>query len=135
GLGLTQTPVRRDQPAGEAWMRRWPTPSALAAEPAGEAVRMWTRLGYPRRALNLHACAREINERHGGEVPSEHAALLALPGVGSYTAAAVASFAFGGRHAILATNVRRVLARAHTGIEYPPEATTRAQTRRAAPLP
>ncbi|GAA1092741.1 A/G-specific adenine glycosylase [Nocardiopsis composta] len=131
---LQQTPVVRVLPAWEAWMRRWPTPSALAAEPAGEAVRMWNRLGYPRRALNLHACAREITERHGGEVPSEHAALLALPGVGSYTAAAVASFAFGGRHAILDTNVRRVLARAHTGIEYPPKATTRAETRLAESL-
>ncbi|WP_046468620.1 HhH-GPD family protein [Allosalinactinospora lopnorensis] len=125
---LQQTPVARVLPAWEAWTRRWPTPADLAAEPSGEAVRMWNRLGYPRRALNLHACARTIVEHHGGEVPSGYEELRALPGVGSYTAAAVASFAFGGRHAILDTNVRRVLARAHTGVEYPPKAPTKAET-------
>ncbi|MBV2361769.1 A/G-specific adenine glycosylase [Streptomonospora nanhaiensis] len=124
---LQQTPVVRVLPAWEAWMARWPTPADLAAEPSGEAVRMWNRLGYPRRALNLHACARTIVERHGGEVPDSHADLLALPGVGSYTAAAVASFAFGQRHAVLDTNVRRVLARARTGVEYPPKTQTRAE--------
>ncbi|MDA0563540.1 A/G-specific adenine glycosylase [Streptomonospora sp. S1-112] len=124
---LQQTPVVRVLPAWEAWMARWPTPADLAAEPSGEAVRMWNRLGYPRRALNLHACARTIVERHGGEVPDSHADLLALPGVGPYTAAAVASFAFGQRHAVLDTNVRRVLARASTGVEYPPKTQTRAE--------
>ncbi|WP_067971400.1 HhH-GPD family protein [Nocardiopsis trehalosi] len=124
---LQQTPVVRVLPAWEAWLRRWPTPAALAAEPSGEAVRMWNRLGYPRRALNLHACARTIVERHGGEVPDDHAELLALPGVGPYTAAAVASFAFGQRHAVLDTNVRRVLARAVSGVQYPPKAQTRAE--------
>ncbi|MDA8368742.1 MAG: A/G-specific adenine glycosylase [Nocardiopsaceae bacterium] len=124
---LQQTPVARVLPAWEAWLHRWPTPADLAAEPAGEAVRMWNRLGYPRRALNLHSCARTIVERYGGEVPREHADLLALPGVGAYTAAAVASFAFGQRHAILDTNVRRVLARARTGVEYPPKTQTKAE--------
>src|SRR5690606_40720211 len=81
-----------------------------------------------------HACARDAPRRAGGVAPSGRAARRALPGVGSYTAAAVASFAFGGRHAILDTNVRRVLARAHTGIEYPPKATTRAETRLAESL-
>ncbi|GHD27932.1 HhH-GPD family protein [Nocardiopsis kunsanensis] len=124
---LQQTPVVRVLPAWQAWMERWPTPADLAEEPSGEAVRMWNRLGYPRRALRLHACAVAITEEHGGEVPSDHATLLALPGVGSYTAAAVASFAFGQRHAVLDTNVRRVLARAETGIEYPPKTQTKGE--------
>ncbi|RCV55142.1 HhH-GPD family protein [Marinitenerispora sediminis] len=131
---LQQTPVVRVLPAWEAWLRRWPTPADLAAEPSGEAVRMWNRLGYPRRALNLHACARTIVNRHGGKVPDSHADLLALPGVGPYTAAAVASFAFGQRHAILDTNVRRVLARVVTGTEYPPKTQTKAEVRLAESL-
>jgi A/G-specific adenine glycosylase len=89
---------------------------------------MWERLGYPRRALRLHAAALAMVERHGGEVPSGRADLLALPGVGSYTAAAVASFAFGGRHAVLDTNVRRVLARIVSGTRYPPASLTTAET-------
>ncbi|MFE9244240.1 A/G-specific adenine glycosylase [Nocardiopsis sp. NPDC006938] len=125
---LQQTPVVRVLPAWEAWMERWPTPAHLATEPSGEAVRMWNRLGYPRRALRLHACAVAITEEHGGEVPDDHATLLSLPGVGAYTAAAVASFAYGQRHAILDTNVRRVLARTETGIQYPPKAQTKAET-------
>ncbi|GAB3725594.1 HhH-GPD family protein [Nocardiopsis nanhaiensis] len=124
---LQQTPVVRVLPAWEAWMERWPTPAHLAKEPSGEAVRMWNRLGYPRRALRLHACAVAITEEHDGEVPDDHATLLALPGIGSYTAAAVASFAYGQRHAILDTNVRRVLARAETGVEYPPKTQTKAE--------
>ncbi|MEU3307362.1 A/G-specific adenine glycosylase [Nocardiopsis sp. NPDC055551] len=124
---LQQTPVVRVLPAWEAWMERWPTPAHLAKEPSGEAVRMWNRLGYPRRALRLHACAVAITEEHGGEVPDDHATLLALPGIGVYTAAAVASFAYGQRHAILDTNVRRVLARAETGVEYPPKTQTKAE--------
>lgn len=124
---LQQTPVVRVLPAWQAWTERWPTPADLAEEPSGEAVRMWNRLGYPRRALRLHACAVAITEEHGGEVPSDHTTLLALPGVGSYTAAAVASFAFGQRHAVLDTNVRRVLARAETGIEYPPKTQTKGE--------
>ncbi|MEV4380989.1 A/G-specific adenine glycosylase [Streptosporangium sp. NPDC049644] len=131
---LQQTPVVRVLPVWTEWMERWPTPASLAAEAPGEAVRHWGRLGYPRRALNLHACARAITDRHGGEVPSEHDALLALPGVGEYTAAAVASFAFGGRHAVLDTNVRRVLARAVSGEEYPPKSTTPPERRLAASL-
>jgi A/G-specific adenine glycosylase len=126
-LMLQQTPVARVLPAYDGWLERWPTPADLAAEPSGEAVRMWGRLGYPRRALRLHAAACAIVERHGGEVPSDHAELRALPGVGEYTAAAVASFAFGQRHAVLDTNVRRVLARAVTGQPLPPASLTRAE--------
>jgi A/G-specific adenine glycosylase len=116
---LQQTPVGRVLPVFEAWMRRWPTPEALAAASPGEAVRAWGRLGYPRRALRLHAAATAIVEKHGGEVPPERDALLALPGVGDYTASAIASFAFGARHPVLDTNVRRVLARVIEGVAFP----------------
>ncbi len=112
---LQQTPVARVLPVYEAWLRRWPTPGALAAGSPGDAVRMWGKLGYPRRALRLHECAGVIVERHGGTVPSDVDALLALPGIGAYTARAVAAFAFGGRHPVVDTNVRRFLARAVGG--------------------
>jgi len=131
---LQQTPVKRVLPSYAAWLERWPTPADLAADAPGEAVRMWGRLGYPRRALRLHAAATAITGQHGGEVPADHAALLALPGVGEYTAAAVASFAFRQRHAVLDTNVRRVFARAVTGVEYPAQATTAAERRTAQEL-
>jgi A/G-specific adenine glycosylase len=112
---LQQTPVARVLPEYLGWMARWPTPAALAASPAGEAIRQWGRLGYPRRALRLHETATILTARHGGTVPADVDALRALPGIGSYTAAAVASFAFGQRHAVLDTNVRRVLARLVAG--------------------
>ncbi|MEV6979261.1 A/G-specific adenine glycosylase [Kitasatospora sp. NPDC093806] len=131
---LQQTPVKRVLPAWRAWMERWPTPADLAADAPGEAVRMWGRLGYPRRALRLHGAAVAITEEHGGEVPQDHATLLSLPGVGEYTAAAVASFAFRQRHVVLDTNVRRVFARAVTGVEYPAQATTAAERRTATAL-
>ena len=116
---LQQTPVNRVLPMYEAWLEHWPKPGDLAAEPSGEAVRAWGRLGYPRRALRLHAAAAAITERHGGVVPAQYEELRALPGVGDYTAAAAASFAYGRRHAVLDTNVRRVLARAYSGEQYP----------------
>ncbi|GAB2470805.1 HhH-GPD family protein [Jatrophihabitans fulvus] len=112
---LQQTPVNRVLPAWTAWLRRWPSPADLAAAPAGEAIRMWDRLGYPRRALRLHACAVALVERFGGDVPADVDALLSLPGVGVYTARAVAVFAFGQRQPVVDTNVRRVVARAVTG--------------------
>ncbi len=112
---LQQTPVVRVLPEYLSWIARWPTPAALAAAPAGEAIRQWGRLGYPRRALRLHETATILVARHGGTVPADLDALRALPGIGSYTAAAVASFAFGQRHAVLDTNVRRVLARLVAG--------------------
>ena len=116
---LQQTPVARVLPEYLSWMARWPTPAALAASPAGEAIRQWGRLGYPRRALRLHETATILTVRHGGTVPADVDALRALPGIGSYTAAAVASFAFGQRHAVLDTNVRRVLARLVAGQPWP----------------
>jgi len=122
---LQQTPVARVIDPLRAWLERWPTPADLASVPAGDAVRAWGRLGYPRRALRLHACATAIVERHGGSVPSDVAELLALPGVGEYTARAVAVFAFGHRHPVVDTNVRRVLARAIGGNAQPAPASTR----------
>jgi A/G-specific adenine glycosylase len=116
---LQQTPVSRVLPAYQAWLARWPAPAALAADPAGEAVRQWGRLGYPRRALRLHETASIVTRDHGGQLPSTRDELLALPGIGAYTAAAVAVFAFGRRHAVLDTNVRRVLARVESGREFP----------------
>ncbi|QAB18468.1 A/G-specific adenine glycosylase [Leucobacter muris] len=108
---LQQTQVERVLPRWTAWIERWPAPSALAAEEPGEAVRAWDRLGYPRRALWLHRAAVEIAQQHGDRVPADVEQLLALTGIGPYTARAVAAFAFGERHPVVDTNTRRVLAR------------------------
>lgn len=124
---LQQTPVSRVLPIWPAWMDAWPTPGDLASAPSGDAVRAWGRLGYPRRALRLHAAATAIVETYGGEVPSDYDQLLALPGVGDYTAAAIASFAFGKRHVVLDTNVRRVFARALSGAEFPAASVTKVE--------
>ncbi|HEV2375149.1 MAG TPA: A/G-specific adenine glycosylase [Streptosporangiaceae bacterium] len=125
---LQQTPVTRVLPAYAAWLDRWPAPPALAADPPGEALRQWGRLGYPRRAVRLHEAARIITGDHGGEVPSAIEELRRLPGVGAYTAAAVATFAFGQRHPVLDTNVRRVLARLVQGQERPANSPAAAET-------
>ena len=113
---LQQTQVSRVMPKLTEWLERWPTPTALAADSPGEAVRAWDRLGYPRRALWLHQAAVEIVERHGGQVPADLNALLALKGVGPYTARAIAAFAFGIREPVVDTNTRRVIARAVDGV-------------------
>lgn len=131
---LQQTPVARVEPVWSAWLARWPEPAALAGEAPGEAVRAWGRLGYPRRALRLHAAADAVVRRHAGRVPADLAELRALPGVGDYTAAAVAVFAFGRRHAVLDTNVRRVHARALAGTALAGPRTTAAEVRRAEAL-
>ena len=112
---LQQTQVERVIPRWTAWLERWPTPAALAAAEPGDAVRAWDRLGYPRRALWLHRAAAEITARHGGEVPRAVEDLLALTGIGPYTARAVAAFAYGERHPVVDTNTRRVIARAVHG--------------------
>lgn len=124
---LQQTPVHRVLPVFNAWMLDWPAPADLAAAPLGSAIRAWGRLGYPRRAVRLHQTAGVIVERHGGDVPSSTDDLLALPGVGAYTAAAVASFAFGQRQIVLDTNVRRVLSRCIRGEQHPPRQQTRSE--------
>lgn len=131
---LQQTPVSRVLPVWREWMRRWPRPADLAADGPGEAVRAWGRLGYPRRALRLHAAAAEITTAHGGQVPAEHDRLLALPGVGAYTAAAIAVFAFGDRQTVVDTNVRRVQARVVAGRALPSRSFTAAEARLAETL-
>lgn len=108
-------------------MERWPTPADLADAPRAEVLRAWGHLGYPRRAIALHECAQTIVTRHGGTIPRDREALLALPGIGPYTASAIATFAFGQRTVVLDVNIRRVLARIFTGIERPGPAPTRAE--------
>lgn len=123
---LQQTPVARVEPVWRAWLARWPSPASLAGEPAAEAIRAWGRLGYPRRALRLHECAVAITARHAGVVPDTLDDLLALPGIGAYTARAVAAFAYRQRQAVVDTNVRRLLARAVRGQADAGPATTTA---------
>jgi A/G-specific adenine glycosylase len=112
---LQQTPVARVEPIWRDWVARWPTPSATAAASAADVLRAWGKLGYPRRAKRLHECAIEIAAEHGDEVPDDVETLLTLPGIGSYTARAVACFAYDRRVPVVDTNVRRVVARAVHG--------------------
>jgi len=123
---LQQTPVARVQPIWREWLARWPVPSALAAASQGEVLRAWGKLGYPRRALRLHEAAAAIANEHGDVVPSDVDTLLALPGIGAYTARAVAAFAYGKRAPVVDTNVRRVVARAvHGAADAGPASNTR----------
>ncbi|MCK2237799.1 MULTISPECIES: A/G-specific adenine glycosylase [unclassified Crossiella] len=123
---LQQTPVARVEPIWLDWMARWPVPSALAAAGQGEVLRAWGKLGYPRRALRLHAAATAIAAEHGDVVPADVDTLLGLPGIGAYTARAVAAFAYGQRTPVVDTNVRRVVARAvHGAADAGPPSTTR----------
>lgn len=112
---LQQTPVARVEEPWRSWLERWPRPSAMAAAPAFEVLRAWGKLGYPRRALRLHAAARAIAADHGDVVPADVETLESLPGIGTYTARAVAAFAHGRRVPVVDTNVRRVVARAVLG--------------------
>ncbi len=108
---LQQTQVTTVLPYYARFLERFPDIRTLAAAPVGEVMALWSGLGYYARARNLHACARAVVERHGGEFPRETAAIAALPGIGRSTAAAIAAFAHGTRGAILDGNVKRVLAR------------------------
>lgn len=112
---LQQTPVARVEPIWLDWVARWPTPSATAAASAGEVLRAWGKLGYPRRAKRLHECATVIAADHADVVPDDVETLLTLPGVGTYTSRAIACFAYGKRVPVVDTNVRRVIARAVHG--------------------
>jgi len=114
-----QTPVARVAPLWLEWIERWPTAADLANASPADVVRAWGKLGYPRRALNLHAAATRIRDQFGGEVPNDIGALESLPGIGNYTARAVAAFAFRQRAPVVDTNIRRVLARAVLGIAEP----------------
>ncbi len=123
---LQQTPVARVEPIWREWLDRWPTPSALAAASQGEVLRAWGKLGYPRRALRLHEAAAAIAARHDDVVPSDVDTLLALPGIGAYTARAVSAFYYKKRCPVVDTNVRRVVARAVQGAgDAGPPSTTR----------
>ena len=128
---LQQTPAARVVAPWTAWLERWPTPASLAAADTSDVLRAWGSLGYPRRALRLQGCATVIVEEHNGEVPDDEVALLALPGIGNYTAAAVMAFAFGRRSLVLDVNSRRVLARLDGGVEHPTRTETAAERRRA----
>jgi A/G-specific adenine glycosylase len=108
---LQQTPVARVEPIWRQWMARWPSPADLAAVPPADVIRAWGKLGYPRRALRLREAAVAVVERHGGVVPADVPALEALPGIGTYTARAVACFGYGRPQPVVDTNVRRVVAR------------------------
>ena len=113
---LQQTPVARVAPIWVDWVARWPTPSATAAAGAADVLRAWGKLGYPRRAKRLHECAVMIATEHADVVPDDVDILLGLPGVGAYTARAVACFAYRKRVPVVDTNVRRVVARAIHGL-------------------
>jgi A/G-specific adenine glycosylase len=112
---LAQTQVDRVIPRWQEFLARWPTPNACAAAPIGEVIGGWSGLGYNRRAVFLHRAAVAIATRHGGVVPSDRAALVALPGVGAYTARAVMVFAFDHPVGVVETNTARVLARGVAG--------------------
>lgn len=130
-----QTPVARVAPIWEQWRERWPTPAHFAQAGRDEVLRAWGRLGYPRRALRLHECAAEIVRRFDGEVPAEVEDLLSLPGIGEYTARAVACFHFGRNVPVVDTNVRRVYRRAVEGAYLPGTASKRELAQVGALLP
>lgn len=112
-----QTQMSRVVPYWESWMAVWPDAAALAEASTAEVITAWGRLGYPRRALRLQECARVVAEEYANELPHTYEELVALPGVGDYTASAVLSFAFGERVAVIDTNIRRVLSRVFLGVE------------------
>jgi A/G-specific adenine glycosylase len=129
-----QTQVDRVIPRWHLWLDRWPTPADLAGADVADAIRLWERLGYPRRAKWLHESAVIIRDKHDGHVPSATEALRALPGVGEYTAAAVQAFAFGLPSVVLDTNVRRVIARTLSGRAQPRAHVTNTERAQAAAL-
>jgi A/G-specific adenine glycosylase len=126
---LQQTPVARVLPMYIEWMKRWPTPAALAAATPAQVITAWGRLGYPRRALRLHECAKVISTQYKGRIPETESELRELPGVGDYTSAAIIAFAFEGRSLVLDINIRRVFARVIDGVEVPTSAPTKSERR------
>ncbi len=124
---LQQTPVARVLPIYIEWMKRWPTPAALASASPAEIITAWGRLGYPRRALRLHECAKVITTQYKGKVPTSESQLRELPGIGEYTSAAIIAFAFEGRSLVLDINIRRLFARVIDGIEVPTAAPTKSE--------
>ena len=124
---LQQTPVARVLPIYIHWMKRWPTAASLTQATPAEVITAWGRLGYPRRALRLHECAKVIAAEHNGVVPSSEIELRKLPGVGEYTSAALIAFAFGGRSLVLDINIRRLFSRVIDGVETPKAAPTKSE--------
>lgn len=122
---LQQTPVNRVLPIYQEWMKRWPTAADLAAASAAEVITAWGRLGYPRRALRLHECAKVITHDFSGKIPEDENELRKLPGIGEYTAAAMAAFAFNKRSLVLDINIRRLFARLYDGVEVPTQTSTK----------
>jgi A/G-specific adenine glycosylase len=127
---LQQTQVNRVLPVYEAWMKRWPTAASLAKATPAEVITAWGRLGYPRRALRLHECAKEITHNFKGKIPEDEAELRALPGIGEYTAAAITAFAFEKRSLVLDINIRRLFARLFDGVETPKQTATKVEKSR-----
>jgi A/G-specific adenine glycosylase len=117
---LQQTQAARVEGPYRKFLRLFPSALACARAPAGDVVRAWAGLGYNRRAVQLHAAAKVVVESHRGRVPDDLDALLALPGVGPYTARAVLAFAFERDVAVVDVNVARVLARAVVGAPLSP---------------
>ena len=133
---LQQTPVNRVLPKWDEWMKRWPTPKDLAKATPAEVITAWGRLGYPRRALRLHAAAQIIAEDFNNKVPEDPATLQTLPGIGEYTAAAIGAFAFEKQTLVMDVNIRRLLTRIIDGNEHPkPAPTSREKASRLALLP
>lgn len=124
---LQQTPVQRVLPVYNEWMKRWPTSADLAKASPAEVITAWGRLGYPRRALRLHECAKVITTEYKGVIPDTEAELRKLPGIGEYTAAAMVAFAFNGSSLVLDINIRRLFSRLFKGEEAPSAAPTKAE--------
>jgi A/G-specific adenine glycosylase len=122
---LQQTQVERVVPAFERFVAAFPDFASLAKASRADVVRAWKGLGYNSRAVRLHELARAVCERHGNVLPNDEAALLALPGIGPYTARAILAFAFGASVVALDTNVRRVVHRTQLGLEHPSRASER----------
>jgi A/G-specific adenine glycosylase len=118
---LQQTQVDRVIPYYERFLRRFPTVAALAAARTADVIRIWSGLGYNRRAVNLQRAATVVVEEMGGEFPADPAVLKTLPGVGAYTAGAIAAFAYERDVAFADTNMRRVISRVVFGTESAPE--------------
>jgi A/G-specific adenine glycosylase len=127
---LQQTPVNRVLPVYGQWMQKWPTAAALAKATPAEVITAWGRLGYPRRALRLLECAKEITSQHGGKIPTTESELRKLPGVGEYTAAAMVAFAFSERSLVLDINIRRLFARLYDGVQSPTNSATKEEKAR-----
>lgn len=131
---LQQTPVNRVLPVYNQWMARWPSAHELSQATTAEVITAWGRLGYPRRALRLHECARVISTQFNNRVPETEVELRSLPGIGEYTSAAIMAFAHRQRSLVLDINIRRFFARSIDGTEVPTLSITRQERKFRAEL-